>query len=190
MQGQDIIVKKTGDEIKAKVEEVLDTEIKYRKFENLAGPLYSMPKAEIFMIKYENGSKDVFGGETQVAAPVTAVTAPSGTPAIIYFFRPGKMAGSINDIIVGTYVPDEVIVNLKNARWYRSEYASTGPREFITGIFSISDKKLNVDIEPGKTYYIRCSIMKGFGMQSQLELVDEQTAKSEMNSLKEQTEKK
>ena len=62
--GQDVIVKKNGDEIKAKVEQILDTEIKYRKADNLSGPLYSISKSEVFMVKYANGSKDLFGNET------------------------------------------------------------------------------------------------------------------------------
>lgn len=68
-KSQDIIVKKNGDEIKAKVEEILATEIKYRKFENLTGPVYSMPKSEIFMIKYENGSKDIFNEQPSAVIP-------------------------------------------------------------------------------------------------------------------------
>jgi hypothetical protein len=60
VHGQDIIVQKNGEEIKAKVDQVLDTEIKYRKADNLTGPLYSLKKAEVFMIKYENGTKDIF----------------------------------------------------------------------------------------------------------------------------------
>jgi hypothetical protein len=67
--GQDIIVKKSGDEIKSKVEQVLDTEIKYRKAENPAGPVYSILKSDVFMIKYENGTKDVFGDEPVVTKP-------------------------------------------------------------------------------------------------------------------------
>jgi hypothetical protein len=60
VKGQDVIIKKNGDEIKAKVEQVLDTEIKYRRSDNLTGPVYSISKAEVFMIRYENGAKDVF----------------------------------------------------------------------------------------------------------------------------------
>jgi len=70
--GQDIIVKKNGEEIKSKVEQVLDTEIKYRKSDNLTGPLYSVRKAEVFMIKYENGSKDVFGDQPVITYPEKA----------------------------------------------------------------------------------------------------------------------
>ncbi|MDR1698257.1 MAG: hypothetical protein LBR75_00320 [Prevotellaceae bacterium] len=64
---QDIITKKDGSELQAKVTEVTQTEIKYQRFDNLSGPVYTMPKSEIFMIKYQGGMKDVFGMETQAA---------------------------------------------------------------------------------------------------------------------------
>ncbi|PJA07179.1 MAG: hypothetical protein COX70_08010 [Flavobacteriales bacterium CG_4_10_14_0_2_um_filter_32_8] len=57
---QDIILKKSGDEIKAKVIEVNIDNIKYKVFENIDGPIYTISKTEVFMIKYQNGSKDVF----------------------------------------------------------------------------------------------------------------------------------
>lgn len=63
---QDIIVKKNGEEIRSKVEQVLDAEIKYRKAENSTGPLYSVKKSDVFMIRYENGTKDVFGEQPVV----------------------------------------------------------------------------------------------------------------------------
>ncbi len=70
--GQDVIVLKNGEEIKAKVEQILDTEIKYRKSDNLTGPIYSAKKAEIFMIRYANGTKDVFGDQPVTATPQKA----------------------------------------------------------------------------------------------------------------------
>lgn len=57
---QDLIIKKNGEEIQCKVLEVLLTEVKYKKLSNLEGPTYSIMKTEIFMIKYENGEKEVF----------------------------------------------------------------------------------------------------------------------------------
>lgn len=57
---QDIITLKSGEEIKAKVTEIANTEIKYKKFDNQSGPAYVLQKSEIFMIKYENGEKEVF----------------------------------------------------------------------------------------------------------------------------------
>ncbi len=57
---QDIIFLKTGDEIKSKVLEITSDQIKYKKWDNPDGPTYSTPKSDVFMIKYKNGSKDVF----------------------------------------------------------------------------------------------------------------------------------
>jgi hypothetical protein len=57
---QDIITLKNGEEIKAKVQELGLDNVKYKKYENQAGPTYTLMKSNIFMIKYENGDKDVF----------------------------------------------------------------------------------------------------------------------------------
>ena len=56
---QDFIVLKTGEEIKSKVTEITSNEIKYKKFDNLEGPAYSVNKSTVFMIKYKNGTKDI-----------------------------------------------------------------------------------------------------------------------------------
>lgn len=61
--GQDLIILRNADEIEGKVIEVLDNEIKYKKKSNPDGPLYSIDKDFIFMVKYENGQKDVFNAE-------------------------------------------------------------------------------------------------------------------------------
>lgn len=57
---QDMITKKTSEDIKAKVIEVTVNEIKYKKFDNLNGPLFTLLKSDVLMIRYENGSKDIF----------------------------------------------------------------------------------------------------------------------------------
>jgi len=57
---QDVIVLKSGDEIKSLVQEVGTEYVKYKKFDNQTGPVYNVAISEIFMIKYANGSKDVF----------------------------------------------------------------------------------------------------------------------------------
>ncbi|WP_396148447.1 hypothetical protein [Flavobacterium sp.] len=66
---QDMITKKTSEDIKAKVIEVTINEIKYRKFDNLNGPLFTLLKSDVLMIRYENGSKDIFN---EVQNSVTA----------------------------------------------------------------------------------------------------------------------
>lgn len=56
---QDLIVLKNGDEIKSKVLEITPAEIKYKKFDNLDGPTVTILKTDVFMIKYQNGTKEV-----------------------------------------------------------------------------------------------------------------------------------
>ena len=60
LNAQDVITKRNGDDIEAKVLEILDSEIKYKKFNFLDGPTYTEKKSEILIIRYENGSKDIF----------------------------------------------------------------------------------------------------------------------------------
>jgi hypothetical protein len=57
---QDTILKKTGEEISARVLEVGNAEIVYKEFSNQEGPLLTLLKSDIFMIRYQNGAKDLF----------------------------------------------------------------------------------------------------------------------------------
>jgi len=58
--GQDSLVYKNGDELKVKVIEITSLEVRFKKYDNIYGPLYTILKTELTMIKYENGIKDLF----------------------------------------------------------------------------------------------------------------------------------
>jgi hypothetical protein len=60
---QDIITKKSGEDIQAKVLEVSTTELKYKKFDNLTGPIFIIVLSDVLMVRYENGSKDIFNND-------------------------------------------------------------------------------------------------------------------------------
>lgn len=60
LQAQDVITLRTGEDINAKVTKVGETEIEYKKYENLDGPTYTKKVSDIFSIKYQNGQKEVF----------------------------------------------------------------------------------------------------------------------------------
>jgi hypothetical protein len=62
---QDVIIKNDKTEIKGKVYELTDSDIKYKKKELMDGPIYSIKKAEVFMIIYANGIKEYI----EVSAP-------------------------------------------------------------------------------------------------------------------------
>jgi hypothetical protein len=57
---QDVITKKTSEDIQAKVLEVTTTEIKYKKSDNPEGPTFTIPKSDVLVISYQNGTKDYF----------------------------------------------------------------------------------------------------------------------------------
>jgi hypothetical protein len=65
---QDLLILKSGKEIKVKIVEEGTDLIKYREFDNPSGPLYTVNKANIASITYEKGSKvtrDTKVGETE-----------------------------------------------------------------------------------------------------------------------------
>lgn len=56
---QDTIVKKNGQIIISKVTEIGPTEIKYKDWNNLEGPIYVIYREEVRKIKYENGKEEI-----------------------------------------------------------------------------------------------------------------------------------
>lgn len=57
---QDIIVKKDGTTIQAKVIKVTKFDVEYKKFDNQNGPTYTISTKDLQCINYENGTKDTF----------------------------------------------------------------------------------------------------------------------------------
>ncbi len=62
---QDVIVMRNADEIKAKITAVTPNEVTYIKWDNPNGPTYTIYKDEVFYVRYENGTKDVFSDVNQ-----------------------------------------------------------------------------------------------------------------------------
>jgi len=90
IRAQDIIILTNGDEIQSIVTEIGLDVIKYHKFDNQTGPLYNIAKSQVFMIKYQNGTKDVF---TQQSKPQEVVTPKpdtvlTPTPAVTVVKQP------------------------------------------------------------------------------------------------------
>ena len=69
---QDIILKKDGSEIEAKVLEITDQQIKYKDFDFQSGPTRNINISDVFMITYENGQKEVFNKQATSPTPPTS----------------------------------------------------------------------------------------------------------------------
>ena len=64
---QDTIVKKDDSRISAKITEVHNDEIHYKKFNNLEGPTYVIETAKITSIIYENGEVETYDVKPAIA---------------------------------------------------------------------------------------------------------------------------
>ena len=60
---QDLIVKKDGANVAAKVLEIGEKDIKYKKASHLDGPTYLVSVANVVYIRFEDGSTDIFSQE-------------------------------------------------------------------------------------------------------------------------------
>ena len=60
IEAQDTLSMRSGETILVKVIEVGTSEVKYKKLDNLNGPVFSMLKSDLLMIKYENGTREDF----------------------------------------------------------------------------------------------------------------------------------
>ncbi|MDR2773377.1 MAG: porin family protein [Tannerella sp.] len=135
VKAQDVITKKDGNEIRAKVTEVGINEVKYKLFNDQSERLYSLAKSEIFMIVYENGIKDVFGidstpapvqtqtqtqtqgqppFQTPVATQQTGYRGQSTTPVTAYTPQSSYRKGYVGISFAGSFPTED------------SDYASTG----------------------------------------------------------------
>ncbi|WP_192820142.1 hypothetical protein [Rufibacter sp. LB8] len=108
---QDIIIKKTGEEISAKVLEITPEVIKYKRFDYPDGPTIFLLKQEVFMVKYANGQKEIITpAATATPSPTTTGNATSnpyetetnqniklGGPRIGFTFITGDLASELKE---------------------------------------------------------------------------------------------
>ena len=67
---QDVIITKDAQKIDAKIMEVSKSEIKYKETDNLDGPVFTLPVADINSITYANGKVVLYNQEAQPAKQV------------------------------------------------------------------------------------------------------------------------
>jgi hypothetical protein len=70
---QDLITKKSGEDIQAKISEVNQTDIRYTKLDNPNGPTFTILKSDILLVRYANGTKDIFNEENNPEVTVSSV---------------------------------------------------------------------------------------------------------------------
>ena len=83
LQAQDVIITKASQKIEAKILEVSTSEVKYKKQNNLEGPVFVMATTEINSVIYANGEVQLFDTEadddsTQIESTSAPIVEPNG----------------------------------------------------------------------------------------------------------------
>ena len=80
----DLIILRDGTVIEAQVIEISPTEIRYRRFDHLDGPVIVIPVANVLSIRYASGRVDTFNVQPMPGVPgqQRAFAAPGETPAV------------------------------------------------------------------------------------------------------------
>ncbi len=84
---QDLLVKTNGDLEKVKVLEVTTNEVKYKMYDNLEGPIFTVLQSQLVSIQFENGTVRKFAGirRSNVADNSGADLTLDSNPAAKYF---------------------------------------------------------------------------------------------------------
>lgn len=129
LSAQDIIVKRNGDELQCRILEVSKNEVKYKRWTNQDGPAFSEKKSNIFMIKYENGEKDVIAHSSPVSESYAVSSGMNSVDPNEYIFEEptpishtylkyttkGKRESGL--IKWGNMLPEEQAMDLLNHDW-------------------------------------------------------------------------
>ena len=89
LSAQDVITKKDGTNVQAKVTEVGQSQISYKNYSDLDGPTYTMNLSDILVITYENGTQERYNSNNE-----TNYSSPRGTMT----YTPWSSKVSINGI--------------------------------------------------------------------------------------------
>jgi len=188
LSAQDLIIKKNGDEISAKIQEVGVTEIKYKKADNPDGPLFSMMKTDVFMIKFENGTKEVINSQVTTNTPTNTQVTTTVTPAqpatpqkvTVIIYRKNSFSGVA--VTYDVYANEKYLTKVSN-----NTYFATQLDEGVVTFSAQTEQKITqtINLVPGNTYYLRCGVATGFwvGIPS-LEFVPENTGIQETSRIR------
>ena len=144
---QDILYKTSGEQLQVKVLEVSKTDVKYKLTSNLEGPDYVLPKADVFMVEYANGSKDVFATDNKTKSdPITEASKAEMTKLeeLEAQYRRRKNGGIAATVIGGIGVGITIIVfadgmiKLGNAKTVEDKDKATLQPSASGAIFALS----------------------------------------------------
>lgn len=182
---QDKVILKSGDEFNAKIIKIGLDMVKYKKWTNLEGPIYSVSKSDIFKITYQNGEHERFkdSNPNQYATNnpslpnSTSSTVPSNMPsganqsgdpknfkapnnkALVYIVRPGWFGGTIG---LKLFVNGKEFGKNTGVR-YMYGFFKPGTYTFMSKGSNKSEVRLTV--KAGQTYFLYQEALVGLGIK-------------------------
>ncbi|MBO0358386.1 hypothetical protein J0X19_10555 [Hymenobacter sp. BT186] len=80
-RAQDVLTKTNGEELNVKVLEITPFDVRYKRTDNPDGPLITIRRADVFMVRYANGTKEMLGPvppprEAMASSATTGPTVP------------------------------------------------------------------------------------------------------------------
>ena len=93
---QDLVILRDGNVIEARVTEVSPTEIRYRRFNHLDGPVIVIARADVLSIRYENKTVEIMNPlsgarqEVEIINPLSGARQEADQPDIPASFQPGE----------------------------------------------------------------------------------------------------
>ena len=107
IKAQDTLSMRSGENILVKVIEVGTSEVKYKKLDNLNGPVFSMLKSDLLMIKYANGTNEDFSSIKKIEEYNLSGIDPyiQGKLDAQRYYNGYKTAGTIAFISNFAYIP-------------------------------------------------------------------------------------
>jgi hypothetical protein len=151
---QDVITKKSNEDIQAKVIEVTNAEVRYKKFDNQNGPTYTILKSDILIIRYENGTKDIFSEMVK--------NSNEDKYGKVYFIRSTGFQGSA--VAFTAFIDKQLVCKLNNKK-FSIHKVKVGEHTFSVQFAGKNAKEkaeiIKINIEEGKTYYIQMVLQSG-----------------------------
>ena len=144
---QDLIVKKDGSVIQAKVTKIGTSEVEYKKWSNQNGPQYSISVADILAINYQNGEKETF--ENVGAGSSQAAKSEADGQQSIVQVKPEDLspeAKAANDALIAKYnAPVELDITKKQKEKFGKKLFTS------SAVYGIKNNSIitNDDIEIG-----------------------------------------
>lgn len=153
---QDLIVKKDGSVIQAKVTKVGTSNVEYKKWSNQDGPQYSIEITDILAINYKNGDKETFDNVSTSRNNQAAKTQTEGQQNVIQIQTEDlshEVKVANDEMIAKLNEPVELLINEKDKK-------DIGKKEVKSAIacFGASPKSVLCDgniaimVETGELY--------------------------------------